>query len=90
MGCLSGESVRINALKRCQRLAEAVKDCCACSVFAIGDMVFLKLNGVALRTRMIPDLHPRTRETRAAVAGKLPPFAFAPVRSLPKVENGNG
>ena len=25
--------VRINALKRCPRLAEAVNDCCACSVF---------------------------------------------------------
>ena len=33
---------------------------------------------------MIPDLHPRTRETRAAVAGKLPPFTFAPVRSCRK------
>ena len=30
---LGRESVRINALKRCPRLAEAVNDCCACSVF---------------------------------------------------------
>ena len=30
---LRRESVRINALKRCPRLAEAVNDCCACSVF---------------------------------------------------------
>ena len=30
---LERESVRINALKRCSRLAEAVNDCCACSVF---------------------------------------------------------
>ena len=30
---LERESVRINALKRCPRLAEAVNDCCACSVF---------------------------------------------------------
>ena len=30
---LGHESVRINALKRCPRLAEAVNDCCACSVF---------------------------------------------------------
>ena len=31
--CLGRESVRINALKRCPRLAEAVNECCACSVF---------------------------------------------------------
>ena len=30
---LGREGVRINALKRCPRLAEAVNDCCACSVF---------------------------------------------------------
>ena len=30
---LGRESVRINALKRCPRLAEAVNDCCAWSVF---------------------------------------------------------
>ena len=30
LGC---ESVRINALKRCPRLAEAMNDCCACFVF---------------------------------------------------------
>ena len=30
---LGRESVRINALKLCPRLAEAVNDCCACSVF---------------------------------------------------------
>ena len=30
---LGRESVRINALKSCPRLAEAVNDCCACSVF---------------------------------------------------------
>ena len=30
---LGRESVRINALKRRRRLAEAVNDCCACSVF---------------------------------------------------------
>ena len=30
---LGRESGRINALKRCPRLAEAVNDCCACSVF---------------------------------------------------------
>ena len=30
---LGRESVRVNALKRCPRLAEAVNDCCACSVF---------------------------------------------------------
>ena len=30
---LGRESVRINALKRCPRLGEAVNDCCACSVF---------------------------------------------------------
>ena len=30
---LGRESVRINALKRCPRLAEAMNDCCACSVF---------------------------------------------------------
>ena len=30
---LGRESVRINALKRCPRPAEAVNDCCACSVF---------------------------------------------------------
>ena len=30
---LGRESVRINALKRCPRLAEAVNYCCACSVF---------------------------------------------------------
>ena len=30
---LGRESVRINALKRCPRLAEAENDCCACSVF---------------------------------------------------------
>jgi len=30
LGC---ESDRINALKRCPRLAEAMNDCCACSVF---------------------------------------------------------
>ena len=30
---LGRESVRINALKRCPRLAEALNDCCACSVF---------------------------------------------------------
>ena len=30
---LGRESVRINELKRCPRLAEAVNDCCACSVF---------------------------------------------------------
>ena len=30
---LGRDSVRINALKRCPRLAEAVNDCCACSVF---------------------------------------------------------
>ena len=30
---LGRENVRINALKRCPRLAEAVNDCCACSVF---------------------------------------------------------
>ena len=30
LGC---ESVRINALKHCPWLAEAVNDCCACSVF---------------------------------------------------------
>ena len=31
---LGRESVRINSLKRCPRLAEAVNDCCACSVFS--------------------------------------------------------
>ena len=30
---LGRESVRINALKRCPWLAEAMNDCCACSVF---------------------------------------------------------
>ena len=30
---LRRESVRINALKRCPRLAEAVNDCCACFFF---------------------------------------------------------
>ena len=30
---LGRENVRINALKRCPRLAEAVNDCYACSVF---------------------------------------------------------
>ena len=30
---LGHESVRINALKRCPWLAEAMNDCCACSVF---------------------------------------------------------
>ena len=30
---LGRESVRINALKCCPRLGEAVNDCCACSVF---------------------------------------------------------
>ena len=30
---LERESVRINALKRCPRLAEALNDCCTCSVF---------------------------------------------------------
>ena len=30
---LGHESVSINALKCCPRLAEAMNDCCACSVF---------------------------------------------------------
>ena len=30
---LGHESVNINALKCCPRLAEAMNDCCACSVF---------------------------------------------------------
>ena len=30
---LGRENARINALKRCSRLAEAVNDCCECSVF---------------------------------------------------------
>ena len=30
---LERESVRLNALKRCPPLAEAVNDCCACSIF---------------------------------------------------------
>ena len=30
---LGRESVRINVPKRCPQLAEAVNDCCACSVF---------------------------------------------------------
>ena len=31
---LARESVRINAVKRCPRLAEAVNDCCASSIFS--------------------------------------------------------
>ena len=30
---LGHESVRINALKCCSELADAVNDCCTCSVF---------------------------------------------------------
>ena len=32
---LGRESVRINGLQRCPRLAEAVSDCCACACFVI-------------------------------------------------------
>ena len=46
---LGRESVHINALKRCPRLAEAMNDCCTCSVFNyIPD-----LNGQETRVAMV-------------------------------------